>query len=121
MVPILASVVTGLGMKIGVSLATSLAARLLEPADTPMTTGQTFQALLSQAGIATTSQGVSALTKAAPLAGADRAGGSMIAAGATSVTSARIASDAYRHILDRVAAREPVSQRPAAHARAGGV
>ena len=93
MVPILASVVTGLGMKIGVSLATSLAARLLEPADTPMTAGQTFQALLSQAGIATTSQGVSALTKAAPLAGA-------IAAGATSMTPARIASEAYRR-LDR--------------------
>ena len=98
MVPILASVVTGLGMKIGVSLATSLAARLLEPADTPMTAGQTFQALLSQAGITTTNQGVSALTKITPLAGADRAGGSMIAAGATSMTPARIASDAYRRV-----------------------
>ena len=68
---------------------------MMPPADAPMTTGQTFQALLSQAGIATTSQGVSALTKAAPLAGA-------IAAGATSMTPARIASDAYRHVLDRV-------------------
>ena len=96
MVPILASVVTGLGMKIGVSLATSLAARLLEPADTPMTAGPTFQALLSRAGTATTSQGVSALTKATPLA--DRAAGSMMVAGATGMTPARMASDAYRRL-----------------------
>jgi hypothetical protein len=98
MIPILASVATGLGMKIGLSLATSLATRLLEPADTPVTAGQTFQALLSQAGITAPSHGVSALTKVTPLAGADRAGGPMIAVGATGMTPARIASDAYRRL-----------------------
>lgn len=94
MVPILASVAT----KIGLSLATSLATRLLEPADTSMTAGQTFHALLSQTGITTPRHGVSALTKVTPLAGADRAGGSMIATGTTSMTPARIASDAYRRL-----------------------
>ena len=94
MVPILASVAT----KIGLSLATSLATRLLEPADTSMTEGQTFQALLRQAGSTTPSHGVGALTKVTPLAGADRAGGSMIAAATTSMTPARIASDAYRRL-----------------------
>ena len=63
-----------------------------------MTAGQTFEALLRQAAITTPSHGVSALTKVTPLAGADRAGGSMIAAGTTSMTLARIASDAYRRL-----------------------